>query len=379
MFAGGTIPWQLREFHRLVSVRDMLSSRVVGLAYEPSWLGNQLVILYLPLWAASVIRRTSSISRAPERILPELILLVWGLAILVLSKSRISLLSLLAVTFVVALVWLWRRAERALQRARPWIRHALGPALVVGLVVLSVGVVFTLGRFDTRLSRLFTLNLAALRDSSTPFYHLANELAYAERVMYWESGIGVFSRYPVFGVGLGNTGLLFPQTVPSFGFALPEIIRILEGAPQFPNPKSLWIRLLAETGLVGFLFFVTWLALTAEAARRVVRHSTSAAGVIGLAALFALGAQIVEGFSLDTFALPQLWLILGMATAASFRLDRYESGAPGGSDRHEPAAVSIGSNEIDKPDDQAAHQAPLPDDVGIRRSMRGSERASWNR
>jgi hypothetical protein len=38
--------------------------------------------------------------------------------------------------------------------------------------------------------------------------------------------------------------------------------------------------------------------------------------VIGLAGSLALLAQLVEGFSLDSFALPQMWVILGLVTAA---------------------------------------------------------------
>ena len=35
-----------------------------------------------------------------------------------------------------------------------------------------------------------------------------------------------------------------------------------------------------------------------------------------MAGLLALVAQLVEGFSLDTFALPQLWILVGLLTAA---------------------------------------------------------------
>jgi hypothetical protein len=38
--------------------------------------------------------------------------------------------------------------------------------------------------------------------------------------------------------------------------------------------------------------------------------------VLGLAGVFALLAQFFEGFSLDTFALPQLWIILGFLVSS---------------------------------------------------------------
>jgi hypothetical protein len=39
--------------------------------------------------------------------------------------------------------------------------------------------------------------------------------------------------------------------------------------------------------------------------------------MIGLAGLLSLVAQVFEGFSLDTFALPHLWIMLGLVTAVA--------------------------------------------------------------
>jgi hypothetical protein len=38
--------------------------------------------------------------------------------------------------------------------------------------------------------------------------------------------------------------------------------------------------------------------------------------------------QLVEGFSMDTFALPQLWLIFGLATGALWRSKAVRQNAP---------------------------------------------------
>ena len=87
----------------------------------------------------------------------------------------------------------------------------------------------------------------------------------------------------------------------------------------FPNPKNLWVRLLAETGVAGFTAFGSWLGLLALSAWNVWKRGSGVRRVIGLAALFTLLAQVGEGFSLDSFALPQLWVMLGLMTAAAWR------------------------------------------------------------
>jgi O-antigen ligase len=106
--------------------------------------------------------------------------------------------------------------------------------------------------------------------------------------------------------------------LPAYAYRLAEFQRLLDGDNlSFPNPKNLWIRLLAETGFIGFSTFVIWLGLLAVTALKLRRMGTRLQRMVAVAALLALTAQILEGFSLDTFALPQLWIILGFLTAAA--------------------------------------------------------------
>ena len=320
------IPWRLNEFHRLFSVRDLSSDRVTGLAYEPSWLADQLVVLYLPIWLAAILSGVSAFKKLAGRIPVEALLLGWGLIILVLTKSRIGLLSALAVAAGFGGLAIWRLAGRAARaeettgsgsvRSRSRTRLGLRLVLLLTLLAVLIGGVYLLSQYDPRLERIFTARPPQLAGGATALYGYANQLAYAERVMYWASGLKTFGRYPLLGVGLGNSGFLFRETVPVFGYALPEIINILNGADQFPNPKSLWIRLLAETGLAGFLTFVLWIGAMALAGSRLTRGRSAVLRTVGLAGAIALAAQVFEGFSLDSFALPQLWIMLGLVTAA---------------------------------------------------------------
>ena len=102
---------------------------------------------------------------------------------------------------------------------------------------------------------------------------------------------------------------------------LPDVFRHTE---EVPPADSLLVHinddkadfLLAETGGIGFLLFVTWLALLAVGARRMWKSRKGVMGMLGFAGSLTLVAQIVEGFSLDTFALPHLWTMLGLISAA---------------------------------------------------------------
>lgn len=321
------------ELHNAFSVRPLLENRVTGLAYEPSWLANLLVVLYMPFWLASVIKRYSVVPPIFKRLSVEHLLLVWSITILFLSFSRVGLASALVVFTVLVLVLAWNKSNDLSSRAMSSLESKPSPSVRTtqyvmrgGILVIAIafllltawGLAAGAALIDSRIARLFESDFIDIATRAEhPALALSNRLAYAERVVYWDVGLKVFTKYPVLGVGLGNTGFFFRELAHVYGHRLPETIRILNGAPQFPNPKSLWIRLLSETGLVGFLVFVSWLAVMAAAAYKLYVRGLRLTSMVGLAGLLALVAQAIEGFSLDTFALPQLWITLGFVAAAT--------------------------------------------------------------
>ena len=88
-------------------------------------------------------------------------------------------------------------------------------------------------------------------------------------------------------------------------------------ASSIPNIKSFWVRILAETGLVGFAAFLTWYYVLWRSSRFLQAASQPLLQTIALSGQFVLLAFLFEGFSTDTFALPYLWVSLGMVSAAS--------------------------------------------------------------
>ena len=78
------------------------------------------------------------------------------------------------------------------------------------------------------------------------------------------------------------------------------------------------MRLLAETGIIGFSFFVSWLVLHWRDANQLEKEGSStllkSMGFIGKLVVIAF---IFEGISLDTFALPYYWIALGLVAASS--------------------------------------------------------------
>ena len=329
-------PEWMWKFQEMVSSSYLLyTGRVTGFAYEPSWLSHQLNMLYLPYWIAATLTNSSAHRFRIWKISVENILLVGGLAALILSVSRIGWLTFLGmVAYLVILAnvrfvrWINRRLS-ARQKAGIWVSRfgrivlpvLITLALFLAYAGLMLGAGYALSKMDTRMAGLF--NFSTLKDNPLAVY--ANQLVFAERLVFWQAGWDVFNDYPIFGVGLGNAGFFFPEKLSAFSWALTEVATLMYRWGSVPNIKSLWVRLLAETGVVGFGVFLGWIVVLFKTGQGLARHPRRLLRAAGLAGVLVLSGLVLEGFNMDTFALPYLWLSFGLMTAAA----RIASGKPG--------------------------------------------------
>ncbi|HNW95555.1 MAG TPA: hypothetical protein PKL60_05135, partial [Anaerolineaceae bacterium] len=110
-------------------------------------------------------------------------------------------------------------------------------------------------------------------------------------------------------------------------YGLPEVIEYLFRDNVIPNAKNLWVRLLAETGILGFSLFCAWLSSHFHAAQRLENlRKDPEASAFGLVGKLFLIAVVMEGFSMDSFGLPYLWIALALLISA-FRINAAEAAA----------------------------------------------------
>ena len=313
--------------------------RVTGLTYEPSWFAHQMVMLYIPLWIAASYYRTSAFRKRFFGISAENVLLVLGVGLFFLTSPRIGLIS-----FFLIGVFLFVKLNLAILRrlvnfitSRPRFqgnrKHVALRILVTGITTLVLVTVYSaalaasiyfISQRDWRFALLVTEPpswqeiLAILSLDEAALLSLAHRLAFMERVVYWFTGWHVFNDHPLLGVGLGNTGFFTLEKAPAIGWASYEIRALFFRLPQLPNIKSFWVRLLAETGLVGFSVFISWLVLLFRSARLTLRSQQPLLQTLALTGQLSLVAFIGEGFSIDSFAMPYLWVTLGLIIAASW-------------------------------------------------------------
>jgi hypothetical protein len=127
---------------------------------------------------------------------------------------------------------------------------------------------------------------------------------------------------------LGNTGFFFLQYLPNLSYRLPEIVNVAFLANTLPNVKSFWVRLLAETGLIGSSLFAAWQVVLWKGGTFLRSNRSALLRTLGWMGAFAILAFLAEGFSIDSFALPYLWFAMGLLTAASAFARRDKNQSP---------------------------------------------------
>ena len=318
-------PWMF-DLQGIISSRVLYHHRVTGFALEPSWLAHQLNMLYLPFWLAASVKRYSIYSYRFIGITFENLLLAGGITTLILTLSRVGYLAFLCMISVVLIRanitlinWIKKKwVEKIRIKSTSFFKGTWQITTIIVLLLISVYFLllvsgaFLLRRIDPRMELLFSFSL--FRDN--PILSYFTNLQFGERAIYWLAGWGIFNDYPILGVGLGNAGFFFPQKIVPYGWNLIEVRKLFYRTSYILNIKNLWVRLLAETGIVGFALFCSWLIMFFLMIRDKLKSTKIIVSVFALAGLFTLVALPAEGFSVDSFALPYWWVSLGLVTAA---------------------------------------------------------------
>ena len=301
--------WQLA-----FSMRELVrTDRVSGLAYEPAWLAGQITTTYLP-WLFAAVLTGTHFTRVKWF---EWLLLGLSGLLLMATYSRGGLVTAVgAITLTFLLVggepirvgWRWfysgfRRNERALRRWLFAISLRFGILLLVLLVI--VGAFLFLGQ-KGYFARLWNSQAESLTE-----FIITNSAG--ARAAYNWAGLATYNEHPWLGVGLGASGFYMYNNLPDWALTtIPEIARQLSPTTRlYPNPKNMYIRILAETGLFGFAFFLAFLfGLLGDALSFLRRPGLLR--FLGIAGLCSWLAISLYNITQDSFATPNIWVNLGI-------------------------------------------------------------------
>jgi len=139
------------------------------------------------------------------------------------------------------------------------------------------------------------------------------------RLAYAWSGMEIFSQNPWTGVGLGATGFYMYSNLPDWSKTfIPEISTHLSPMnSNFPNTKNLFVRIIAETGILGFGAFLGFLFYVLAQILTFGRIPVRESRFLMVAGIFTWIVMILFSFTQDSFAMPNTWINLGMLLGVS--------------------------------------------------------------
>ncbi len=304
------------------------------MTYEPNWFAEQISFLLLPWLLSSVLNGYSAFKWRWHKVTIEWILLLWAIGLLPFTFSRAGVLNLMGLAFVGLFFFRYRppsiksgEVDSARTKRKRWVRRSLEAGLAI---VLIFGTIFLAGTRNEFFSRLWSYWLT----KSNPTFRQATlkYLGFGARFTYSETAFNTYNAFPVLGVGLGNYAFFFEEMLPERPINLtPEVLRLITpdaGRDRLITVKNFYLRLLAETGLVGTAAFFAFLIAVGGCALYLWLSPERGPSFWGTAGLLGILAFGMSAFSFDSLALPNMWVILGLTTVAASIYQTRDSANP---------------------------------------------------
>lgn len=290
------------HWQRAFSMRELVkTNRVSGMAYEPAWLAGQIATIYLP-WLFAALLTKARVTRFKWL---EIVLFGFALLLLLATYSRGGLLTAgfaLIFTFLLAgrnelrLAWSWFTQ-------RSWLLR-IGILLVVFAGITSAGIFLSQKGY---IARLFSSDAESVEE-------FIIENSAGARAAYTAGAMGAYEEHPIAGVGLGASGFYIYDNLPDWALTtVPEIARQLSPENHlYPNPKNMYVRLLAETGLIGLFCFLAFLFSVFGDSLLALKSERSILRFAGMAGVFSWLAVAMYNVTQDSFATPNIWINFGI-------------------------------------------------------------------
>ncbi|MCL5612366.1 MAG: O-antigen ligase family protein [Chloroflexi bacterium] len=300
------------QWQRAFSMRELIkTNRINGMAYEPSWLAGQISTIYMPWLFASLLTR----ERATRFKWLEPVLLACAALLLLATFSRGGLVTVAAtvmLTFIfvgreqIRAAWIWFAS--GFRRGGGWLWRV---SLIVLVAAAITGASLFLAQKDY-ISSLWNSQANSVEEFIIQNYAGA-------RAAYIWGAMGAYNDHPLNGVGLGASGFYIYNNLPDWALTfVPEIANQLSPTSNlYPNPKNLYVRLLAETGLIGFFLFLAFQFSILGDALSVLKQKSAIWRYLGVASIFTWIALIFYNMTQDSFATPNLWINIGILVGIS--------------------------------------------------------------
>jgi len=325
----------LGKVQQYLSIRRLFGDRISGLTYEPNWFAEQLSFLLLPWLLSSVISGYTVFRWRWRWLTIEAILLGWSILLLPFTFSRAGVLNALILILFSVLIFRFLtirskskdQSNQQISAHKPkstYLRPLIEAFIILVFLVTQVYLIGTKNIFFTRVWEYWQRNNPTLSG-------YLSYIGFGARLSYSEAAFNTYEQYPFLGVGLGNFAYYFEEQLPYRPLAdSPEILRLItpeEGRNRLITIKNFYLRLLAETGIIGAAAFMSFLIAVLGCGLFLLLSSDKEQVYWGIAGLCGLISFSISALTFDSFVFPNMWLVFGITTAAAWIFKRSKDSA----------------------------------------------------
>jgi hypothetical protein len=266
---------------------DTKNSRISSVTFEPPALSSYLLTVSAWMFSYIITNKSSA------KYIPGILVIVFAY----FSDSR-SAIVIISVQLILFLYFMIIRKEYNIHFMK------IFSALIIGIAFI--------GLFKGRVVADY------IYDKATSFsvdkggtHNISNRTRFG---IQYTLGL-VFLDNPISGVGFGQQAYesvkLYPEwaTKNNYEFTLKYLN---EDVDDFPPGYNLYMRLLAETGIIGFLLFSSFLLLTLYVSLSVHNKNSGNKGIISLVIFISIVGFIINWIQIDTFRVFGFWINLSL-------------------------------------------------------------------
>lgn len=266
-------------------------TRIRSLANEASYFGMYIGII-LPWFLVSIFHNQGKVK------LGYAILLLYMLILVVFSSSRTAYM-MTAIEIIIFLFFFRERVRKNLMKV----------LLLFILAVLTVITFLSQDNIQEGIDIAQIFMSLVFSDGTT--YDLSNIGRKGSQI----AALQIWMDYPIFGVGYGQYGFYASEYFPSWAWLSPEVISWTSNVPGtlWTPSHGLYTRLLAETGIFGFVCFISGYYFLAKEILEKMKNSTDHPITkeykdYMYTALTTLIAFIMFGFNVDGIRYLFVWI-----------------------------------------------------------------------
>ncbi len=344
----------LEKVQKKISIRPLKIDRISGMTYEPHWFAEQIILLLVPYALAAVLYNVTVFRWRWRRLTVEMLLLGWAIVLLPFTFSRAGLLNLVILTILSILLLRPNTVARSIE-SNPVLRSTTptpgGPAEkfrapsqrsrirrlaeIGALTIIIIAPIYFIGTKNPFFARIwgYWQNPNEHSSTTTNLVGYISYIGFDARLIYAQAAYHTYLAYPMLGVGLGNYAFYFEEMLPYRSIAeVPEVLSMITpimGRDRLITAKNFFLRILAETGILGGITFLVFLIIILGYALYLWLSPEKEWKYWGAASLCGLIAFSISSLTFDSFVIPNMWILLGLVTAATRIATQMDQSSPG--------------------------------------------------